>query len=495
MGIVFRQSIKSTIVIAVGALMGVLINLAYPFILSETELGYTTLLPVMAAISHMFVMFGIGSTIINFSPRYGHRDDRRKILITLSTLAPLIITTLLSIPYFIFKTEVLHFFKPEDRLMAGTFYAIVPLFIFIWSYMVTLECYLISQSKTALISLVREVIVRGLNIVLLGLVFLKIITFPQFIYGIVTSYFIAVLALLFVARKTDDFGVSANWRVFNKAEYKEIFQYSWYHMLVTATLSMLGFVDVLLLSSLSPEGLSSVAVYGRAVFIVTVMVIPYRAMAPASIPTLNNAYLSGDHKQLSSLFHRSSLNIFIAATAMFLLIACNLDNVVAILPESYSELKPIALILMVGRIIDMATGLNTEVTSISKYYKFNFRISVLLLVMLVGFCYLLIPEYGTYGAAWGTTIALGIFNIAKMSFLWWKMKLQPFTSKTLLVVVAGALSFAVGYWFPYILNPVVDAMIRSVIIVIAYAGLLIWMKPSEDLNSYLHSIKTNKRLF
>ena len=181
-------------------------------------------------------------------------------------------------------------------------------------------------------------------------------------------------------------------------------------MLVTATLTMLGFIDTLLLSSLSPDGLSSVAVYGRAVFVVTVMTIPYKAMSPASIPTLNKAYLSGDPKQLSSLFHRSGINILIAATAMFLLIACNLDNVVTILPDNYSTIKPIVLILMIGRMIDMATGFNSEVTSISKHYKFNFRISVLLLVMLVAFCYWLIPQYGAFGAAWATTIALALFN-------------------------------------------------------------------------------------
>ena len=218
-------------------------------------------------------------------------------------------------------------------------------------------------------------------------------------------------------------------------------------------------------------------------------------MSPASIPTLNKAYLSGDPKQLSSLFHRSGINILIAATAMFLLIACNLDNVVTILPDNYSTIKPIVLILMIGRMIDMATGFNSEVTSISKHYKFNFRISVLLLVMLVAFCYWLIPQYGDFGAAWATTIALALFNIAKMFFLWWKMKLQPFTKNSLLVVVAGMIAFAAGYWFPYILNPVADAIIRSLVIVIAYLGLLIWLKPSEDLNSYLASIKANKRLF
>jgi O-antigen/teichoic acid export membrane protein len=266
-------------------------------------------------------------------------------------------------------------------------------------------------------------------------------------------------------------------------------------MLVTASLNILGFVDVLLLVSLAPKGLDPAAVYGRAVFIVAIMVIPYRAMSSASIPTLNNAYHSGDTATIRDVFQRSGINILIAAIGMFLLIACNLDNLVAILPEGYSSIKPVVLILMIGKLVDMATGLNTELTSVSKYYKFNFRISILLVVLLVGFCYWLIPQYDIYGAAWASTIALALFNIAKMSFLWAKMDIVPFTRNSLGVLICGAIAFVPGYFIPEMFHPVTDTIIRSVIIAICYAGLLIWLKPSDDLNQYLKSIKANKRLF
>jgi O-antigen/teichoic acid export membrane protein len=496
MGVVFRQSVKGTIVIAAGALLGALINYAYSFIISETELGYVRTYIVYGAMFHAFIMLGIGNTIINFSPRYPHRDERRKVLVTLGALIPLACLLVASIPYFIFKEELLSLFKSgEDRALAANFFSLVPFFVFLWSYLTTLECFLISQAQIAKLSFVKEVLVRVFNMILIGLLYFKIIDFGGFIYGLTLSYLLAVVILYFISRKVEDFGISFRFRIFNRGDYKEIIKYSWYHMLVSLTLNMLGFIDVLLLGNLAPAGLSSIAVYGHAVFISAIMNIPYRAMSQSAVSTLNRVYLSGDRDELQRIYQRSGINILIAGMAVFLILACNLDNAVAILPENYADVKPLTLILMTGKLVDMSTGLNTELTSVSEYYKFNFRVSVMLLVMLVILCYLFVPTFGAWGAAWGVTTAITLFNIAKMIFLWVKMRIQPFSRQSLMVFAAGALCLIAGSLLPFVVNPVIDALARTAVILICYIAMLTWLKPSADLNTYLQSIRENKRLF
>src|SRR5690606_30628969 len=103
--------------------------------------------------------------------------------------------------------------------------------------------------------------------------------------------------------------------------------------------------------------------------------------------------------------------------------------------------------------------------------------------------------WGIYGAAWGATLALIIFNACKMLFLWWKMRLQPFSVKSLGVLAAGLVAALTVYFIPFRLPPIVDGVLRTAIIMLVYLAMLLLLKPSADLNEYLLSIRKNKRLF
>ena len=116
---------------------------------------------------------------------------------------------------------------------------------------------------------------------------------------------------------------------------------------------------------------------------------------------------------------------------------------------------------------------------------------------------MLVPRYGIYGAAWSTTTILMTFNLLKFLFVWKKLDMQPFSKGTLLVIVAAGAALAAGYYFPHFFDQAhhiyvrtfADVAIRSTIIVIVYALMLLWLKPSPDLQEYIATIKKNKRLF
>jgi hypothetical protein len=82
-----------------------------------------------------------------------------------------------------------------------------------------------------------------------------------------------------------------------------------------------------------------------------------------------------------------------------------------------------------------------------------------------------------------------------MIFLWKKMQLHPFSSKSIGVLIAGILAAASVYLIPYSLHPLLDAIIRTTIIMLVYIGALLVIKPSPDLQEYLANLKKNKRLF
>ncbi len=494
MGVVIRQSVKTTIVIGMGAILGTIFNYVGVYVLDKQQFGFLTNFIYLAAIIQNIILVGTGSLIATYTPKYSISDKRRNVLISFCILLTLFAGVIFTIAYLALKNNVIAHYQVQDRVFMSRYYTWLPALVFIWSFSSLLELYLIGHSKAAVSSFMREVLLRVCNLAIIVLYFFNVISFDNLIIGSVLVYFIPTSILLFVAGK-QNFGISFNFSVFSKTEYKELFNFSWYHLLLSISLNFIGYIDILMLGPLDKSGLASLAVYRWAILVISIMVIPYRAMQSASFATLNRAYIEKNQYKLSDFFHRAGINMLIAAFGMFLLIACNLDNLIRILPPGYGVVKPLVIILMAGRLIDMATGLNTELISISEYYKFNFRVSFFLMVMIVALDRILIPIYGVYGAAWGTTISLVLFNITKMLYLWKKMKVQPFTIHSSTVVLAGVIAGIAGYTLPYLTNPFFDTVTRSLLIGIVYSFLLIKLKPSADLNIYFQSVLKNKKLF
>jgi O-antigen/teichoic acid export membrane protein len=496
MGIVFRQSIKTTIVILAGAVLGAIVNIGYTYVLEKQAAGFVRILFAQASVLQFLMLFGTGGTLMTFIQRYDSLRKQR-VLLSLSAIIPFIGFLMLIVPYALFRGQIISLYQAGDVFYAARYYFLMPLLMLLWGYVFQMEHYLTAQHKAAVASFMREIVLKVLNIMLILLIGFRLISFTTFIVATVLLYIVPTVCLLPVAMRTRTFGFSAAWNAFTKAEYKELAHFSWYHLLMGLSVFALGQLDANMLGMLSKNGLRALAVYAIAVFITAVMTAPYRAMSIAAFPALNAAFISGDMNKVRNLFRRSSVNMLIVAVAMAALVGCNLHNAIAILPKDmgYELITPIVLTLMLGRLVDMSTGLNTELISISPYYKFNFYISILLVVLLVVLNRLLIPTYDLYGAAWGTTIALIIFNIGKMIFAWIKMGIQPFSRASVLILAAGAVAAAGGYFLPVLPNIFLDATVRTLLILGLFTGMLIWLKPSEDLRSYLQSVKEKKRLF
>lgn len=495
MGIVFRQSIKTTLVTLTGAMLGALIVYLNSHLLSQDQYALVTIIITSAAVAQMVVMMGTANLVSIYTQRYKYEDERRKGLLSIGIGTTAIGSLLLFLTLLVFKNQIIGWYKPEDQPMLQRYYILAPALIFIMAMTTVFDQYLVSHVKIAVSAFSREVVLRLVNIALLCIFFLGYIPFNQYILCIVLMYLIPLIIIVYVSTKTKGFGFTTKLSVFTKAEYRDMAHFSLFHLLTGASLVILNFLDTLLVGPLDPNGIESTATYTVAVFISSVLFMPYRAMATSSLPILNQAYIDRDLPTVRDLFSRAGVNIFIAAMGMFVLIALNMDNAIAILPAEYASVKYLVLILMIGKVADMATGLNNELISISKHYKFNFVVAIILLAMVFVLDRIFIPQYGTLGAAWVASGSLIVFNIIKMTFLYKKMKLHPFTKKTWLVLVAAGVGAGVGYIIPFIINPFVDTVIRSIVILLTYCLMLIWLQPSKDLKVFLQDIKKNKRLF
>jgi O-antigen/teichoic acid export membrane protein len=271
--------------------------------------------------------------------------------------------------------------------------------------------------------------------------------------------------------------------------------YAWYHLLIGATLKFVLYIDQLMLAPLSHDGSSVLAVYTIAVLLVSFVSIPYKAMFIAAMPKINEAFIENKKEHLLELFNRTNLNIIVATAFVGVLILANLHNAVAVLPKGYEALAPLFLILFLGRMIDVSTGINQEFISITPYYKFTFYAALLYIFIAVIGNRIFIPRFGIYGAAWVAAFSLGVYNVVKAIYLKKKFGLYPFPKKGLLIFPIIAATYGLSLLIPQMANPIVDGLIRTPIVAIAMIILLLWLQPSPDVKDYWQAIKTKKRLF
>jgi O-antigen/teichoic acid export membrane protein len=139
-------------------------------------------------------------------------------------------------------------------------------------------------------------------------------------------------------------------------------------------------------------------------------------------------------------------------------------------------------IIGLGKLLDMTFSLNGEIIVMSKYFRFNVLSLVILAVLAVMLNQWLIPLYGIDGAAWASAISLLLYNLVKMTFVWVKLGVQPFTSENVGMVVISAAVLVAGLYLPAFSNVFLDIFVRSTMITILFGGSVLVFKISPDVN-------------
>ena len=498
MGIVVRQSIKSVLVTLFGAVLGICVLILTARFFPKSEFGFReSLIKIAMQVSYLG-LFGFNFTLLIFGQKYPPGHKARGTFLTISAVVPLLFTLIICACYFFFKSDLKQIYKnPGDAALMEQYLILFPLLTLLSAAINWLEGYLQSLHKTALQNFAREILARVIYITLIVLFGFQLITFHTFIWLYVVLYLVPFLFLLLVALRSPGFKFEYKRGMFSIKELKEIFRFSGYHMLTVISSVLILQLDAVLLAPMGRDGFEAVAVYSVATLAVSMLRNPTRVIGFAATPAFSQSYNEGNIRKLRDLFRRSSVNMQIIGLGMFALVYLNIDNIVVIMEvikPGYGQIKLLILILMLGQIADMVTGLNFELIGVTKYYRFNFWIAIILLLIVFLLNFFLIKEIGIYGAAWATTIGLVIFNVAKTIFLWKKLKMQPFSVASSKILISTAIAFGVAWVVPFVFNVYLDIAVRSGICCVVLWLALYKFKISQELND-ITSNMINKRRF
>ncbi len=488
MGIVIRQSIYSTIISYVGVVIGY-INLLYlyPKFLSLDQIGLFRTIQDAAILLAPFAQFGLTQSIFRFYPQFVKDKSTSHTFITLMMLLALAGFAIFFVIFKIFETPLLSYFQDNAKEIIQ--YSSWVIWLTLLMVMISaLEAFSRSLLKTIIPNLLREIVARLLLSVLVLLYFSGVLSFDQFVIGSVATYLICLLLLISYLWQQGEISIQTDFKSLDQNKFTELIKYSLLSFAGMAGLILIGKVDSMMVSAML--GLASNAIYTTAFYMATVIEIPKRALSQITMPLISKAFEQNEIKEVASLYRKTSVNQFIIGSLLFIGVWINLDNIFNLMPkgENFELGKWVVIIIGFGKLMDMLFGPSSEIIVLSKYYRFNIVLIILLASMVIVSNNLLIPRYGIDGAAWGSALALITFNVIKYVFIYMKYRIQPFEWATLKVLAIGGFTLAINEILFKVDNTLIDIIIRSSVVTIVFSSLIIWSQASVDANGIFRKI-------
>ena len=477
MGIVIKQSIKNTIITFIGFSIGAInVLYMYPVFLGKDYLGLTNYVLSAANILYPILSFGIQNTLIKFFNENNKTEEDLSSYFSYMLLLPLLII----IPFFaLFYTfyENIALYESAKNSIVYDFVWEIPLIALFIGYFEIFYAWLRAHMKSVFGSFVKEVFVRILVTISLFAVYFKFLTLPQFIHSLVLVYGTSLLLIIYYANKTKKIQLNATF----PKNTKSIFVFTIFIILSASVANMLLDIDKYMINQFLK--IENIAFYSLAVYLAMVISVPQRAMHQITYPITAKLMSENKWQELNELYKKSSVTLQVIGGLIYIGILVNIKQLYEILPdEGYDQGLFVVFTIGLSKYFDVILGNNNSIIFNSKYYKAVLVLGVLLVFVIVGLNLIFIPKYGIDGAALATLIAIGMYSLAKLLFVVFKMKLFPFTKNTLVSIVITLALFLGFYFWEFPFHPIVNMGLKSVIISVLYLSLHYYFKVSSDIN-------------
>lgn len=483
MGIVIRQSFFTTVISYAGIVLGYInVLYLYPRFLDLEQIGLLRTILDFAILMAFFAQAGLATSIIRFYPRFVKDQSESQGFINLVLLIATGCYLIFLIVYFLFEEHFLGFFGDNAELLSQYIHLALWL-TFVVAVSTLMESFARTQLKIAFPRLVNEIGIRFLQGIVVTLYFIKLITFPQLLIASVLIYFISLVVILIYLARIGIFRFSLAVIRIPKPTIGEFAFFSLVSLVSSSVFMMIGRLDSLMVSALIDYKAN--AIYTTAFYMAAAIEVPRRAIAQVNSTLLAQAFERNDLTEVHALYRKTSINQLIIGVLLLIGLWANLHNIYAFMPngDAYRVGFNVVVIIGMAKLIDMTFGPNSELLAMSKFYWVNSLALILLAPMIIALNYLMIPVYGIDGAAYGSCISILVFNVIKYTYIYVKFRQQPFTQKTIVVLLIAGLTSALAYYLPVLEHPIIDLLYRSTLITVVFSSLILFTRSSEEINT------------
>ncbi len=497
MSTIRRQSIISSGIVYLGFALGALNTLLFAKVLSPEEYGLVTGMFVsIGNILFALANLGMPSFINKFYPYYkdnlkAKENDMMSLALTITFTAFLLVIA----SGIVFKPLVIRKFGNNSDLLVHYYYWVFPFGLGL-SLFTVLEAYGWQLKQSVLTSYLREFQWRLFNLILILLLFIGVlhgfdlfVKLYSFSYLLITGIFVVILV-----RKGELHFTFSPSRVTKKflAKIKSLILLAW---TANVMFNISFYFAQIVIAAIVPGGLAAVAVFSMGQYVASLVMAPQRGVAAAAIGPLSQAWKDKDYARISRIYSRSSINQLIFSVGIFILIGINFrDGLLTFGLDRYLGAEIIFLIIGFNRIIDMGTGLNTQIIGTSVYWRFDFYTGMILVALTVPLNYLMARRFGIIGPAIADILTFSLYNGIRCIFLYRRFKMQPFSRQSAYTVLLGLAVYLICYVLFHRYRGLVWLILRSATFLVLYGGGIVALRLSDDVAPVWATVKKRLRI-
>jgi O-antigen/teichoic acid export membrane protein len=472
MGIIFRQSVKSSIYSYVGVVIGfITVGFLMPKFLTQEEIGLRMQIQSYAFLMSSIIAFGIPQTIIRMFPHFSNTENKNHGVLTLLGLISFSSTLLFTLAFnyfgaFFFRADI-----QNSEIFAQHYHLILP-FTIATLLFISLDGYAVALKESTIGTFMKDVVLRiGILLALLAYLFFDNVNYTDFINAFTALQFIPVLFIILFLSRKKLFPITKSISFPSTAIKKEFFSVSIFNWVNVISGVAVVSIDSIMLSKFT--GSAEVGIYTTVSFFAGLMIIPLKSLAKITNSVVAEHFKHNNLTAIKSIYNESVINFLIIG--MFLL-----GNLLLLIPfifnvilKDYSAGIGVLIFIGLANLIKMATGVKFILIGNSPYYRWNTLLLSAFIISLVITNLIFIPMYGIVGAALASLISSFIHQVFGILFVKKKFDIWPFNLVFLKVFLAFLILGVVVYSIPLPLPQEFNALLKATLFS-SISLLLIW---------------------
>lgn len=486
-----KQSLYNSIVAYLGILLGyVNMGILFPFILTPDQIGLYSVIAAIGNVASNMVKYGLPNLVVRYMPFF--RDDQQKkasfmgfgvLIIAVGSAAFMLL-------YFLLSDVMVSRYSGQSALFPEYEHLVVPFTLFMLLFELFYN-FCRAHFYTVAATIAKDLLFRIIIFMLIISYHLQWIDFEVFIWIYACVYAIpsAFLMAYLIIKKE----MAVSFKLGELINLKEMLVYGGFVSLASLSSVLINDLDKIMLTDYI--GLSATGIYTIAAFFGSVIVAPARSMRMITGPVIAQLMKDGAMENIERIYRKSSINLLAIGVLLMVGLFINLHNIFRILPPVYAGGYYVIIYIGLSKLVEMGTGANAEILTNSRYFRYDlfFNVGLAALAVLTNMTF--IPMMGIEGAALATALSIFLFQITKSLFIYIKLKIHPFSVKTIHCLLLGLLVMGVDQFIPQMDSLVLDLTVRSVLAMVIYLPALFYFNISPDINEMVSRLleMVNKR--